>query len=88
MEQAKTLNLRVKGIMITNPSNPLDTTLSQREHNSVVDFATTNAIHIVSDEIYSLQFFSTQNFETSWTRTHKNSQFGTKSTWCTTYPQI
>nr|ALN38791.1 ACS11 [Cucumis sativus] len=64
MEQAQSLNLRVKGIMITNPSNPLGTTLSQKELNSVVDFATTNAIHIVSDEIYSATVFEQPNFRT------------------------
>ncbi|KAL4034362.1 hypothetical protein IC575_007497 [Cucumis melo] len=64
MEQAQTLNLRVKGIMITNPSNPLGTTLSQKEIDSVVDFAIANAIHIVSDEIYSATVFEHPKFRT------------------------
>ncbi|XP_038886265.1 1-aminocyclopropane-1-carboxylate synthase CMA101-like [Benincasa hispida] len=64
MEQAQKLKLRVKGVLITNPSNPLGTTLSRNELNLVVDFATAKAIHIVSDEIYSATVFSSPDFRT------------------------
>ncbi|CAK9312487.1 unnamed protein product [Citrullus colocynthis] len=63
-ERAQKLKLRVKGVLITNPSNPLGTTLSCKELNLVVNFATANAIHIVSDEIYSATVFSSPNFQT------------------------
>ncbi|XP_022996837.1 1-aminocyclopropane-1-carboxylate synthase CMA101-like [Cucurbita maxima] len=64
MERAEKLNLRVKGVLITNPSNPLGTTMSRKELNLVVDFAKAKGIHIVSDEIYSATVYETPKFRT------------------------
>ncbi|KAL8160723.1 hypothetical protein V2J09_002260 [Rumex salicifolius] len=58
-QAAKRRGLRVKGILVTNPSNPLGTTLSRQEVNLLLDFISTNNLHLVSDEIYAGTFFDT-----------------------------
>jgi 1-aminocyclopropane-1-carboxylate synthase len=61
-QQAKKLNLNVKGVLVTNPSNPLGTTMNRDELNHVIDFAITKKVHIVSDEIYSGTVFDSTSF--------------------------
>ncbi|KAL3514344.1 hypothetical protein ACH5RR_027061 [Cinchona calisaya] len=61
-EEALKLNLKVKGVFITNPSNPLGTTMNQDEFNHVISFAVTKNIHIVSDEIYAGTVFGSSIF--------------------------
>ncbi|CAA7044497.1 unnamed protein product [Microthlaspi erraticum] len=62
-EQAKKRNLNVKGVLITNPSNPLGTTTTQTELNILFDFISKNKnMHLVSDEIYSGTVFSSSEF--------------------------
>uniref|UniRef100_A0A7N0SXF0 Aminotransferase class I/classII large domain-containing protein n=1 Tax=Kalanchoe fedtschenkoi TaxID=63787 RepID=A0A7N0SXF0_KALFE len=50
---SRKLSLEVKGILITNPSNPLGTTMTETEFDLLIEFATEKQVHIVSDEIYS-----------------------------------
>lgn len=52
----------MKGILVTNPSNPLGTTLSQDELDLLVSFITTKGIHLISDEIYSGTVFASPRF--------------------------
>ncbi|CAN1341256.1 1-aminocyclopropane-1-carboxylate synthase CMA101 [Linum perenne] len=47
------MGLKVKGILITNPSNPLGTTPSLNQLHLLIDFSISKGIHIISDEIYS-----------------------------------
>ncbi|KAH0694255.1 hypothetical protein KY285_021352 [Solanum tuberosum] len=61
-EQAQKRNLTVKGVFITNPSNPLGTTMSRNELNILITFAMTKNIHIVSDEIYAGTVFDSPKF--------------------------
>jgi 1-aminocyclopropane-1-carboxylate synthase len=61
-EQAIRLNLSVKGVFITNPSNPLGTTTSQDEFKDLISFAMAKNIHIVSDEIYAGTVFDSSSF--------------------------
>ncbi|XP_028772810.1 1-aminocyclopropane-1-carboxylate synthase 3-like [Neltuma alba] len=61
-EEAKKRNLRVKGVLVTNPSNPLGTTLSRDELNLLIDFINEKNIHLISDEIYSGTVFSSPSF--------------------------
>ncbi|KAI3758459.1 hypothetical protein L6452_06022 [Arctium lappa] len=61
-KQAQKQNLNVKGILITNPSNPLGTTMSKEEIDIVINFCMTKLIHIVSDEIFSATVFSSPKF--------------------------
>ncbi|KAG8642762.1 hypothetical protein MANES_12G118500v8 [Manihot esculenta] len=60
--EAQKRNLRVKGILVTNPSNPLGTTMSRSELNLLVNFITSKGIHLISDEIYSGTAFSSPGF--------------------------
>ncbi|KAK4771936.1 hypothetical protein SAY86_013711 [Trapa natans] len=56
-------NLRVKAVLVTNPSNPLGTTMSEDELNLLVTFVISKGIHLVSDEIYSGTVFSSPSFK-------------------------
>ncbi|XP_047311973.1 1-aminocyclopropane-1-carboxylate synthase 3-like [Impatiens glandulifera] len=55
-------NLKVKGILVTNPSNPLGTTISKEELNLLVDFIDKKQIDLISDEIYSATVFNSPEF--------------------------
>ncbi|XP_073143053.1 1-aminocyclopropane-1-carboxylate synthase 3-like [Henckelia pumila] len=59
---ARKRNLKVKGVLVTNPSNPLGTTLSDKELNLLVDFIESKRIHLISDEIYSGTVFDSPSF--------------------------
>ncbi|XP_061338946.1 1-aminocyclopropane-1-carboxylate synthase 3-like [Gastrolobium bilobum] len=61
-EEAKKRNLRVKGVLVTNPSNPLGTTMSRNELNMLIDFIKDKDMHLISDEIYSGTVFSSPGF--------------------------
>ncbi|KAG6594949.1 1-aminocyclopropane-1-carboxylate synthase, partial [Cucurbita argyrosperma subsp. argyrosperma] len=61
-KDAQSRNLRVKGVLVTNPSNPLGTTMSRDELNLVFDFITSKGIHLISDEIYSGTVFGSSGF--------------------------
>ncbi|GLT46841.1 hypothetical protein SLA2020_205710 [Shorea laevis] len=61
-QHAHKRNLRVKGVLVTNPSNPLGTTMSRAELNLLVDFISNKEIHLISDEIYSGTVFSSPGF--------------------------
>ncbi|XP_010273757.1 PREDICTED: 1-aminocyclopropane-1-carboxylate synthase 3-like [Nelumbo nucifera] len=61
-QEAQKRNLKVKGVLITNPSNPLATTISRDELNRLIDFVTAKEIHLVSDEIYSGTVFDSPKF--------------------------
>lgn len=61
-EQAQKQNLKVKGILVTNPSNPLGTSLSLHELDLLVNFVSSKNIHLISDEIYSGTVFSSPGF--------------------------
>jgi len=53
----------VKGVLVTNPSNPLGTTMSRSELNLLVDFIKEKKdTHLISDEIYSGTVFSSPGF--------------------------
>ncbi|XP_073057452.1 1-aminocyclopropane-1-carboxylate synthase 3-like [Primulina eburnea] len=58
----QTCNLKVKGILVTNPSNPLGKTLTWNELNLLVNFISINGIHLISDEIYSGTVFNSPRF--------------------------
>ncbi|XP_010555438.1 PREDICTED: 1-aminocyclopropane-1-carboxylate synthase 8 [Tarenaya hassleriana] len=61
-EHAHKLNLKVKGVLVTNPSNPLGTTMTRTELNLLLDFISKKNIHLISDEIYSGTVFSSPGF--------------------------
>ncbi|XP_057765447.1 1-aminocyclopropane-1-carboxylate synthase 7-like [Salvia miltiorrhiza] len=61
-EDAESRGLRVRGVLITNPSNPLGATVKRAVLEQVLDFASRRNIHLVSDEIYSGSAFSDGEF--------------------------
>lgn len=61
-ETARKLNLTVKSILITNPSNPLGTTMTRDELKLLIQFITSKRIHLVSDEIYAGTVFGSPKF--------------------------
>ncbi|XP_062076080.1 1-aminocyclopropane-1-carboxylate synthase 3-like [Humulus lupulus] len=60
--EAQDRGLKVKGVLITNPSNPLGTAVTRDELDLLVDFAVAKEVHIVSDEIYSGTVFDDSSF--------------------------
>ncbi|KAH7689785.1 1-aminocyclopropane-1-carboxylate synthase protein [Dioscorea alata] len=59
---AKKQNLRVKGVLITNPSNPLGTSMTRDELDILINFIASKEIHLISDEIYSGTVFTSPGF--------------------------
>ncbi|KZV57028.1 1-aminocyclopropane-1-carboxylate synthase 8 [Dorcoceras hygrometricum] len=59
---AQACNLKVKGLLVTNPSNPLGTTLSRKELDLLVNFINKKGIHLISDEIYAGTVFGPAKF--------------------------
>ncbi|KAK4787169.1 hypothetical protein SAY86_011002 [Trapa natans] len=57
-ENAKAANTPVKGLLITNPSNPLGTVLDKETLRDILSFVNEKNIHLVSDEIYSATVFN------------------------------
>ncbi|KAE9448764.1 hypothetical protein C3L33_19339, partial [Rhododendron williamsianum] len=61
-KKAESMNIKVRGVLITNPSNPLGATIQRSVLEQILDFATQKNIHLVSDEIYSGSVFSPAEF--------------------------
>ncbi|KAF7826099.1 1-aminocyclopropane-1-carboxylate synthase 1-like [Senna tora] len=61
-KKAQEDNINVKGLLITNPSNPLGTTLDRDTLESLVSFINEKNIHLVCDEIYAATVFNTPAF--------------------------
>ncbi|KAF9602570.1 hypothetical protein IFM89_029869 [Coptis chinensis] len=61
-KKAQYAGLKVKGVLINNPSNPLGTTLNRETLRSIVRFINEKSIHLVSDEIYAATVFSQPDF--------------------------
>ncbi|XP_065850514.1 1-aminocyclopropane-1-carboxylate synthase 7 [Euphorbia lathyris] len=61
-KEAEAMKLRVRGVLITNPSNPLGATIQRKVLEEILDFVTRKNIHLVSDEIYSGSAFSSSEF--------------------------
>lgn len=76
--EAEAMNIKVRGVLITNPSNPLGVTIQRSVLEEIFDFVTRNNIHLVSDEIYSGSVFSSSEFisiaEILEARQYKNSE--------------
>ncbi|TXG48432.1 hypothetical protein EZV62_027726 [Acer yangbiense] len=57
-KKAREANINVKGLIITNPSNPLGTTLHRDTLESLVSFVNENNSHLVVVEIYAATVFN------------------------------
>ncbi|KAL6535009.1 1-aminocyclopropane-1-carboxylate synthase 7 [Orobanche hederae] len=60
--EAESKKIKVRGILITNPSNPLGATIKRTVLEEILEFATRKSIHLVSDEIYSGSVFYSEEF--------------------------
>ncbi|KAF0910403.1 hypothetical protein E2562_001565 [Oryza meyeriana var. granulata] len=60
--RAQKRRLRVKGVLITNPSNPLGTTVRRDDLEMLVEFVAAKGIHLISDEIYAGTAFAEPGF--------------------------
>ncbi|KDP33744.1 hypothetical protein JCGZ_07315 [Jatropha curcas] len=61
-KNAVAMNIKVRGVLITNPSNPLGATIQRSVLEEILDFVSRKNIHLVSDEIYSGSAFSSSEF--------------------------
>ncbi|GLJ27267.1 hypothetical protein SUGI_0535000 [Cryptomeria japonica] len=61
-KEAQKRKMNVKGILITNPCNPLGTTSSAEILKMLLEFSMKKKIHLVCDEIYSGSVFSSPHF--------------------------
>ncbi|KAG2625133.1 1-aminocyclopropane-1-carboxylate synthase 7-like [Panicum virgatum] len=57
-DEAVASGARVRGVVLTNPSNPLGTTIGRAVLEDIVDFVARNDLHLISDEIYSGSVFA------------------------------
>ncbi|KAK4280470.1 hypothetical protein QN277_012094 [Acacia crassicarpa] len=60
--QARKRGVKVRGILFSNPSNPVGNLLSQDMLHSLVEFAQEKNIHIISDEIYAGSMYGSEKF--------------------------
>lgn len=61
-EDAKHNSIKVKGLIVTNPSNPLGTVLDKDTLRTLVTFTNDKRIHLVCDEIYAGTVFGSPRF--------------------------
>ncbi|XP_075505917.1 1-aminocyclopropane-1-carboxylate synthase-like [Primulina tabacum] len=61
-KKAEESNIRVKGLLLNNPSNPLGTVLDRETLTEALNFITEKQIHLISDEIYAATVFSQPSF--------------------------
>ncbi|KAL8137183.1 hypothetical protein V2J09_003184 [Rumex salicifolius] len=59
-KKAEVAKIKVKGVLITNPSNPLGTVLDKETLHLLLTFINHKQIHLICDEIYSATVFSDQ----------------------------
>ncbi|XP_041001561.1 1-aminocyclopropane-1-carboxylate synthase 1-like [Juglans microcarpa x Juglans regia] len=61
-EKAIEDNIKIKGLLLANPSNPLGTLLDRETLTSLVSFVNEKNIHLVCDEIYAATVFKSPSF--------------------------
>ncbi|KAM3281719.1 1-aminocyclopropane-1-carboxylate synthase 4 [Capsicum chacoense] len=61
-QNAQQANINVKGLILTNPSNPLGTILDRDTLKKLLTFTSQHNIHLVCDEIYAATVFDAPQF--------------------------
>ncbi|KAJ7975585.1 1-aminocyclopropane-1-carboxylate synthase [Quillaja saponaria] len=60
--QARKRGVKVRGVLISNPANPVGNLMSKDMLYSLLDFAQEKNIHIISDEIYAGSVYGDEEF--------------------------
>eukprot|EP00741_Cyanophora_paradoxa_P015485 tig00020902_g14948.t1 len=53
LEAAEAAGLRVKGILVCNPDNPLGRTVTREQLSGLMDLCVRRGLHLISDEVYA-----------------------------------
>ncbi|KAE8699863.1 1-aminocyclopropane-1-carboxylate synthase [Hibiscus syriacus] len=61
-EKAQESKLQVKGLLITNPSNPLGTFMDKDTLKNIISFINKNNVHLIGDDIYTATVFTEPEF--------------------------
>lgn len=61
-EEARESNIKVKGLLLNNPSNPLGTVIDRETLTESLNFTNDKNIHLICDEIYSATVFNEPGF--------------------------
>ncbi|KAG8476802.1 hypothetical protein CXB51_030680 [Gossypium anomalum] len=60
--KAQEANIKIKGLLITNPSNPLGTFMDKDTLKNIINFVNEKNIHLIGDEIYAATVFMEPEF--------------------------
>ncbi|KAI0499978.1 hypothetical protein KFK09_018186 [Dendrobium nobile] len=62
LDDARIANIPVKGVLVTNPSNPLGTTMDRSTLETLLHFTNTHRLHLICDEIFAGTVFDSPAF--------------------------